>query len=475
MEEVQNLDFLNYVHRSKLGVYKTFGSGIAAEYEKQKEQNYLQMMSRFKQNYIQSIQEAPSELLNAALSQDELIQEINDNSLRFLQENFSESLEKLSAQIIDLGKSAREYGMQYVQQYLENSNSRKARENFSKMFENISKASEIVYGEASILAHVLQSANTYGEIKQKLQQTKFNLDGKIVSINNTEEKKVIQYINNLISATESKTLLDKNGKLNTQSFNSYFNNIFSTNFGENLIGSLVINNPDIYKNIIDEVNALGAQNVEINLDPDLAALAQQGTQVYKVDSQLKNFKVSVDVNGTEATITLDIGASIKNYQSGTTKVSITGEKSLIYRLQQLFKSERDLMLAYNVIANSDSMTAEYAALKASITAYFADIFISGIGVSGDFSQYIVINGKFYSIYDILLKLKNYNVGGLKDNSIITVNPVGVGKVTSFQENRRQEEPKNLTRAYKNSKNSIKLLQELNLHASFYPNRYSALT
>lgn len=470
-----NLDFLNYIHRSKIGVYKTFGSGIIGEYNQQKDQNYLKMMSRFKQNYIKTISQAPNEFLNAALNQEELIKEINNNSLNYLQETFSESLEKLSAQIIDLGRGAREYGVQYVQQYLENSNSRKARENFSKMFENIAKASEIVYGEESILAHILQSANTYGEIKNKLQQTRFNLNGKIISINNTEERKVIQYINNLISATETKTLLSPNGNINTQSFNSYFNNIFSTNFGENLLGSLVYNNPEIYKNIIDEVNALGAQNVDIQFDPEIAALAQQGTQVYKVDSQLKNFKVSVDVNGTSATIILDIGTSLKNYQSGTIKVSITGEKSLIYRLQQLFKSNRDLTLSYNILANSDVMALEYAALKASLTAYFADIFISGIGVGGDFAQYIVINGKFYSIYDILLQLKNYNTGGLKDNSIITVNPIGIGKITAFQEQRRGEEPKSLIQAYKNSKISMNMLQGLNLHASFYPNRYNTLT
>ena len=214
--------------------------------------------------------------------------------------------------------------------------------------------------------------------------------------------------------------------------------------------------------------------MDIQFDPEIVALAQQGTQVYKVDSQLKNFKVSVDVNGTTATIILDIGTSIKNYQSGTTKVSITGEKSLIYRLQQLFKSNRDLILAYNVLANSDVLAAEYAALKSNITAYFADIFISGIGVAGDFSQYIVINGKFYSIYDILLKLKNYNIGGLKDNSIITVNPIGIGKITAFQNQRREEEPKNLIQAYKNSKISMSMLQGLSLHASFYPNRYEAL-
>lgn len=470
----QSLDFLNYIHRSKMGVYKTFGSGISNAYNKQKEQNYLKMMSRFQKKYVDSISNAPNEFLNAALNSEELLKEIDENSLNNLNNIFSESLENLSSQLIDLGKSARSYGIQYVQQYLENSNSKKARENFSKMFENISKASEIVYGDESILAYILQKANTYGEIKEKLQQTYFYLEGKTVNINNTEEKKVIQYLNNLIAATESKAILNKDGKLNTQSFNSYFNNIFSTNFGENLIGSLVVNNPTIYKNIIDEVNALGAKNVDIQLDPELATLAQQGTQVYKVDSQLKNFKVGVDVNGTNATITLDIGLSLKNYQSATTNVSITGEKSLTYRLQQLFKNNRDLILAYNILANSDILTSEYSALKSNIVSYFADVFISGIGIQGDFSQYIVINGKFYSIYDILSKLKDYNLGGIGDNSIISVSPIGLGKITSFQEKRRQEEPKSLINAYKNSKNAMNMLQGLSLHASFYPNRYSSI-
>lgn len=470
----QSLDFLNYIHRSKMGVYKSFGSGITSEYNSQKEQNYLKMMNRFQKNYLESISNVPNELLNGAINSEELLKEINQNSLNSLNQIFSESLENLSNQILDLGKNARSYGMQYVQQYLENNNSKKARENFSKMFENISKASEIVYGDESILAYICQKATTYGDIKERLQQTYFRLNGKTVSINNTEEKKVIQYLNNLINATESKTILNNDGKLNVQSFNSYFNNIFSTNFGENLIGSLVINNPIIYKNIIDEVNSLGAQNVEIKFDSELMSLAQQGTQVYKVDSQLKNFKVSVDINGQNATITLDIGLSIKNYQSVTSKVSITGEKSLIYRLKQLFKNKRDLILSYNILANSDILTVEYGALKSNIVSYFADIFMSGIGTQGDFSQYIVINGKFYSIYDILLKLKEYNLGGINDNSIISVSPIGLGKVTSFQQQRRQEEPKSLINAYKNSKNAINMLQNLNLHASFYPNRYNAL-
>lgn len=470
---MEGLDFLNYIHRSKIGVYKNFGNDIAKQYEEQKERNYLKMMSRYKQNYIETIQQAPNEILNAALDQDTLIKQINDNSLKYFQDTFSKSLENLSEDIIDLGKNARNYGAQYVKGYLNNSNSKKARESFSKMFENISKASKIIYGEESILAHILEKADTYGKIKQKLQQKKFQLNGKVVNIDNTEEKKVVQYLNSLIKATESGALLKKDGNLNTQSFNGYFNNIFSTHFGENLLGSLIINNPNIYKNIVDEVNAIGAQNVDIQLKPELLNLAQQGTQVYKVDSQLKNFKVSVEVNGNSAEIILDIGTSIKNYQSGIGKISITGEKSFAYRLKQLIKTNEELNLSYNIIANSDIMPMEYAALKSNMVAYFADIFISGLGTSGDFSQYIIINGKFYSIYDILLKLKDYNFGGTQDNSIISISPVGIGKTTTYQEVRRSEK-RNLWKAYKNSKNTFNMIENLELHASFYPNKYSAL-
>lgn len=464
---MSNFTYAGYIHRSKVGVYGEFGTGIVAEYNRQREQNYNKMMNRFKQNYVQSISQAPNELLNAALNQDELIESIDENVLSILQDNFSEALQSLSTSIVNLQISAKEYGAQYVQQYLENSASRKARESFSKMFEDIAKAAELVYGDNSILAHILQTANTYGEIKQKLQQTRFNLNGKIVSINNTEEKKAIQYLNNLIAAIESRSLLAKDGTINMQGFHSSFNNIFSTNFGENLLKSLVLGNPDIYKNIIDEVNNLGSKNITISLDSELRGLAQQGTQVYKVDSQLKNFSVSVDVNGTKADIVLDIGTSIKNYQSKPSKVSITGEKTLMYRLSQLFRNQQDLMIAYNVVANSDTMTVEYNMLKSNIMSYFADVFISGIGAEGDFSQYIIINGNFYSIYDILTKIKDV------ESNIISVNPIGIPKVTNFQQSRRDENA-NVIRAYKNSRISRDLLQGVSLHASFYPNRYNAL-
>jgi hypothetical protein len=39
----------------------------------------------------------------------------------------------------------------------------------------------------------------------------------------------------------------------------------------------------------------------------------------------------------------------------------------------------------------------YKALKAAIVARNLDVLMSGMGIQGDFSQFIIINGEFYSI------------------------------------------------------------------------------
>lgn len=53
--------------------------------------------------------------------------------------------------------------------------------------------------------------------------------------------------------------------------------------------------------------------------------------------------------------------------------------------------------AYNAIGLLHQDNEPYKAMKAAIVARNIDVFISGLGTQGDFSQYLVINGEFYSI------------------------------------------------------------------------------
>jgi hypothetical protein len=78
-------------------------------------------------------------------------------------------------------------------------------------------------------------------------------------------------------------------------------------------------------------------------------------------------------------------------------VAITTEISFLNRINQLLDSEGDKYYVYNslgLVGQDDSM---YSALKAAMVARNLDVMMSGLGPQGDFSQYIIINGEFYSI------------------------------------------------------------------------------
>lgn len=81
---------------------------------------------------------------------------------------------------------------------------------------------------------------------------------------------------------------------------------------------------------------------------------------------------------------------------GTGGVSITGETQFIHRLNQAFSGE-GTYFAYNALALVEQDAVPYNALKALIVARNIDVMISGLGFQGDFSQFLVINGTFYSV------------------------------------------------------------------------------
>lgn len=63
----------------------------------------------------------------------------------------------------------------------------------------------------------------------------------------------------------------------------------------------------------------------------------------------------------------------------------------------MFNTDNDKYYIYNslgLVAQDDSM---YKALKAAMVARNLDVMMSGLGLQGDFAQFIIINGEFYSI------------------------------------------------------------------------------
>jgi hypothetical protein len=100
--------------------------------------------------------------------------------------------------------------------------------------------------------------------------------------------------------------------------------------------------------------------------------------------------------------------------------------------------------------------------------------MSGLGPQGDFSQYIIINGEFYSIWQIILALENFNHGqgsyGKGDaTDPVTISATGLKAVSDITE-QVKDIPSNLIAAYTRSKMQNRMVENLGLTGHFYPNR-----
>lgn len=78
-------------------------------------------------------------------------------------------------------------------------------------------------------------------------------------------------------------------------------------------------------------------------------------------------------------------------------MAITTEVSFLNRINQFLNSENEKYYVYNALGLVAQDNSMYSALKAAMVSRNLDVMMSGLGPQGDFSQYIVINGEFYSI------------------------------------------------------------------------------
>jgi hypothetical protein len=101
--------------------------------------------------------------------------------------------------------------------------------------------------------------------------------------------------------------------------------------------------------------------------------------------------------------------------------------------------------------------------------------ISGTGFQGDFSQFIVINGEFYSVWEVILLLEQYNSGqGSSKNYDDASDPVTISAegLTQVWEQIASVSNKrgNLMQAYVRSKQQNQIIESLGLRGHFYPSR-----
>ena len=132
----------------------------------------------------------------------------------------------------------------------------------------------------------------------------------------------------------------------------------------------------------------------------------------------------------------------------------------------MLKSSIEFYYAYNALGLAGQDSEMYSALKASLVARNLDVLISGLGVQGDFSQYLVINGNFYSIWQIVNAIEYFNQGqgtygkGDKTDPVI-LSITGLSQVISLTQ-QSQGEPNNLTKAFVRAKKQNLLINGLGL-------------
>lgn len=441
-----------------------------AFFQEQKNINYQIMKNRFKENYLENLSGATREslgILDAAMKEDEILDSLDKDILDTLNNSISEAIKNY-----DFNNK-----INIAYNSLNNFINTQDAKALDKLLAQITSATKILTNSQSELTFLLGVKRQYAKnrdlnaLYQYIEKGIQSIENKIIKVNASR----IQSVNN--------SLLQLVGDLskqnfNKQSLNGYIKNIFSTQIGEYLISKGIGKALNLLPTEIRK-SLTGAKNVEVTEDPELQALiqnyGQKGNQVFKTDNSFKD--LDIEINSGE-NVNINLGISTKWYKgtgSGAVyDVAVATETSFVNRLDQMLKNSIENYYAYNALGLAGQDNELYSSLKAALVARNLDVLISGLGVQGDFAQYLVINGNFYSIWQIINAIEFFNKGqgsytkGDKTDPI-TISATGLSKVISLTD-QAQGQPNNLTQAFVRAKKQNQLISTLGLSAHFYPNR-----
>ena len=468
MDQVFGLDGKNYYYIHRHIAHFEKDEAVAA-FGQQKQEDYIKMKNRYKENYLASLQGVnpkAMEKLNLALSEDEVMSNLDEAILNVLNDEVSKSIEEF--EIDKMLKSA--YAS--LDNYL---NTQDLKE-LDALFAQITDAAELLRSNITeITAAIGQKAWVGGgrdlsKVKMVLDQQIALFNGKNVRVAKKDMQSVLQSLKLLVNGLDSKAV-------KKSALQGYLKNIFSTKVGERAVSKGVMKALQHFSQTIDETLA-GADNIQVTNDlrQALADYGQNKTTRFKTDNSFKG--LSLELEDGES-FKIDLGISTKWYknvkQTDKSKVAITTENNFIHRVNQLLAGDQGRYYAYNALALVNQDGTAYAALKAAIVARTLDYLISGFGAQGDFSQFIVINGKFYSIWQIVLAVQNFNNGqGSSDmnpgkTDPITISASGLSKIAKQTDDARKYTP-NEVEAYKRAKAQNVALNNLRLTGHFYPSR-----
>lgn len=460
-----------YIHRS----YPNFNSAAAVdEYRAQRENAKAKSLMRFKEGFQNSINPDSLLALNMSGDEDAIIQAIDKTMLKTLSDKFSQA-----ANGFDLMKAADmagEAGKQFF----------KTRElkDLNTFFLNISEATEMAFGkdnEIAIIIDRVMRKESGGKAKltylQKLVQRSLAKypTGTELNAKETTIKSLLQRLSKLNEA------FDSNTNKTVHRVANLVTGIFSTDIGEYTTAYIV--SQTFGRDLNELLKALtGSRKIKMEYIQELEKFTKTvtATKPMKADASLSNIEIKVESISKD--IVFDLGISTKWYRTldlegQTGKVKVTTEK-LRGLMNFLNKSNTFNTIALKTYASKNDPTnppgrgdggtplEDYNLLIQTIVERNLDTVISGSGnVSTkkgdsvtDFTQYMIINGRIVSIYELLSAI-------LSDNSNrsvwyhATIN--GQKKVDDLLRKRLADVPSDKVKAVVNSKETQDLIEGLN--------------
>lgn len=437
-----------YVHKN----LENFNESAASAYFNQKAEHAESMFGRYKERFISSISLSPEmkKLFDLteenSLEREEFIQEIDDS----IGKGISRALDNASIDaVLDIARGARnDYkgGVEDIQK-------------LDKLLGYIIEASELIE-QGNALSLLLSQTTDLSQLPDRLQEFLYSKEGKVVQTNN----KVLNSVAKSLLSLSSKVQVEK---VSEKSMSSYITNIFSTNIGEAIIALGVGRTAKKGLDEIFDQFLVGTKSVTIENEETYDGLINS---TYKPDIVAKNFEVRIEDRGE--TFTIDLGLSGKTYASlSDSGVNIVTGKPFEQFLLMLFSDGKYHVL--NTLAHLNQVNDIYRKMKKSILLTYADNFLSGTGAGTDFAQYVIINGKAYSIYNILRTITRDNVitgatsfdGNSKDPIVLSIQ--GAGQAQKIQNSYSVNRP-SWEKAWQRSKEINSLVAGLKVHAHFRP-------
>lgn len=460
-----------YIHRHQ----KHFPKNAAlALFEQQKKQGYTQAKSRFKQNLANSITAIDKDAklrLEQALSQEEVLTDLQTSFVNVLNNTMQESIQSFNLETMINSASVS------LNRYIEGKDSK----DLDKLFAQIIEASKLLNTDISSLTYLLGRKSEFRKdrdlvkLNDEIQKRLKELEGKKLNVSQSRVKSILGSLNRLTSDLSNKDLSDKNTK---QGLTSCLTNIFSTQVGEYIVARIM---GEIVGEGLQDIrqSLVGSQNLtfeEGSDDMDLFInFGQKDRQRYKADVHYPNISISLEECGG-GNFKISLGVSAKWYKNlgSTNKVSITSE-NFVHRLTQLMQEHGgSLYYAYNAVGLMHQDNSMYTALKAALVARNIDVFVSGLGTQGDFAQFLIINGEFYSAWDIVRTLEQYNHGQGSTKETGTTDPItssisNAKNIADITESVK-DAPGNIMNAYIRAKIQNNLFNESKLNVHFHPQR-----